>query len=105
MAYLKYSVDYVIDEHDAEHGKAGAWGGSFQLPWEFRITRPSGAAEAQRQSLAPSPTCIIKGNVNREGVRIYHMPNDPFYTRTNPENWFCTIDEAERAGFRRAGRP
>lgn len=105
LAYTKYVLDYVIDERAAKQALAGAWGGSFELPWQFRASRPSGAAEAQRSAVAPSALCIIKGNVNKRGERIYHMVSDPFYERTKPENWFCSVDEAEQAGFRRAGAP
>jgi endonuclease YncB( thermonuclease family) len=105
LAYTKYALDYVIDEKAAKAESIGAWGGTFQLPWEFRTTRPSGAAEAQRSATAPSANCTIKGNVNKNGERIYHLPSDPFYPRVKPENWFCSADEAEQAGFRRAGRP
>lgn len=105
LAYTKYALDYVIDERAAKQEQIGAWSGSFELPWEFRISRPSGAAEAQRSAVAPSAQCIIKGNVNKRGERIYHMVSDPFYTRTKPENWFCSVEEAELAGFRRAGNP
>lgn len=103
LAYTKYALDYVSDEAAAKQSKAGAWGGTFELPWEYRQTRPGGAAEAQRQSVAPSLSCTIKGNVNKQGERIYHLSADPFYARTKPENWFCSTKEAETAGFRRAG--
>jgi hypothetical protein len=54
---------------------------------------------------------VIKGNVSivpgKEGERIYHLPSDEFYEKTkiNPakgEYYFCTPEEAEAAGFRRA---
>jgi endonuclease YncB( thermonuclease family) len=105
LAYTKYSLDYVSDERVAKRELAGAWSGSFELPWEFRVARPSGAAEAQRAAIAPSANCTIKGNVSKKAERIYHLKSDPSYARTNPENWFCSIEEAEQAGFRRAGRP
>lgn len=105
LAYTKYALDYVSDERAAKRAQTGAWGGSFELPWAFRVSRPSGAAEAQRSAVAPSASCSIKGNVNKRGERIYHMVSDPFYARTKPENWFCSVEEAERAGFRRAGEP
>lgn len=47
---------------------------------------------------------MIKGNIRHDGERIYHMPGDPAYDRVNPEQRFATADEAESAGFRRAGR-
>lgn len=104
LAYVKYALDYVSDEATAKEIKAGAHGGSFEAPSAYRLTRTSGAAEAQR-SLAPSSECTIKGHVTKEGKRIYHLTSDPYYTRTKPENWFCSESEAEQAGFRRAGRP
>jgi endonuclease YncB( thermonuclease family) len=105
LAYLKYALDYVYDEEQAKQDKVGAWSGGFIPPWEFRVSRPSGAAEAQRTSIAPSADCTIKGNVNAKGDRIYHMEGTRDYARTKPENWFCSTEEAETAGFRRAGSP
>lgn len=103
LAYLKYALDYVHDEQLAKQERAGVWAGGFIPPWEFRISRPSGAAEAQRTSVVPSADCTIKGNVNAKGDRIYHMEGTRDYQRTKPENWFCSTEEAETAGFRRAG--
>jgi hypothetical protein len=57
----------------------------------------------------PDPSCAIKGNVNSEGERIFHMPGGSFYERTDikPEEgdaWFCSIAEAEAADFRASER-
>jgi len=54
---------------------------------------------------APDPACRIKGNINARGERIYHVPGANSYaaTRIDPgrgERWFCSVDEAERAGWR-----
>ncbi len=51
--------------------------------------------------------CPIKGSINRDGVRIYHMPGQENYhkTRINTdkgERWFYTEGEAKSAGWRRA---
>jgi len=53
----------------------------------------------------PDPSCVIKGNVNSSGEKIYHMPSGAFYDRTDikpdeGDRWFCTTTEAEEAGFR-----
>lgn len=55
-------------------------------------------------SRAADPACVgkIKGNINDKGEHIYHMQGQRYYTRTNPEKWFCTEDEAKKAGFRRS---
>ena len=43
--------------------------------------------------------CIIKGNVNSKGNKIYHMPGQRDYDNTVAEEMFCTTEEAEQAGF------
>lgn len=53
----------------------------------------------------PDASCSIKGNVNSSGEKIYHTTDSSFYSRTDihPEEgdrWFCTVQEAEDAGFR-----
>ena len=68
-----------------------------------RMPRPS-ATEG-----APSPECTIKGNINRNGERIYHTQSHKFYARIKMHRgggrrWFCTPEEAEAAGWRRAFR-
>jgi len=47
--------------------------------------------------------CLIKGNINRDGDKIYHVPDSQHYIQTNPEEWFCSEKEAKDAGFRKAG--
>ena len=68
------------------------------------------AAKKQRRvvdtSEAPHPNCLIKGNINRDGERIYHTPwSSPHYKRTKiktskGERWFSTEGEARQAGWR-----
>lgn len=48
--------------------------------------------------------CDIKGNINRDGEKIYHVPGGASYERTVPEEMFCSEREAEAAGFRKAAR-
>ena len=58
-----------------------------------------------RESL---PGCEIRGNISyRTGEKIYHLPGQRWYEDTviNPrygERWFCTEEEAEANGWRRA---
>ena len=48
--------------------------------------------------------CLIKGNINSRGERIYHVPGSKWYARTRinkpGERWFCTEEEAIAAGWR-----
>ena len=67
------------------------------------LTGPDGTAGA------PSPECTIKGNVNRSGERIFHTQRQKSYAKINmgiggEKRWFCTPEEAEAAGWRRAFR-
>jgi hypothetical protein len=77
----------------------------------FAIAAPSAPEPARTLQasgrVAPSaePARTIKGNIRPDGERIYHLPGDPAYERTNAERWFVSVGEAEAAGFRRAGRP
>ncbi len=48
--------------------------------------------------------CPIKGNISSAG-RIYHVPWSEWYERTRidparGERWFCSEDDAIRAGWR-----
>jgi hypothetical protein len=46
----------------------------------------------------------IKGNVNREGERIYHLPGQANYDRVEAEFLFESEEQAAAAGFRAAQR-
>ena len=46
----------------------------------------------------------IKGNVNREGERIYHLPGQANYDRVEAEFLFETEEQAQAAGFRASQR-
>jgi hypothetical protein len=67
----------------------------------------SGSSESLAVTL-PETNCNIKGNVSiNTGKRIYHVPGQTDYdaTRISPrygERWFCSEEEAQRAGWRKA---
>lgn len=44
-------------------------------------------------------SCVIKGNINSKGNKIYHMLGQRDYENTVAEEMFCTESEAEAAGF------
>lgn len=46
----------------------------------------------------------VKGNVNRRGEKIFHVPGGAFYDRTRPEECFRDRGDAERAGYRASQR-
>jgi micrococcal nuclease len=51
--------------------------------------------------------CSIKGNISKDGEKIYHLPNCASYSKTvidesKGEKWFCSEEEAIKSGFRKA---
>ena len=96
LAFVKHSDRYAADEAEAQRTKVGIWAGSFIKPWDWRL----GEAEAAQKTR----TCVIKGNINENGQRIYHLPFQHFYRRvkideTRGERWFCTEQDAREAGW------
>ena len=65
------------------------------------------STDALSLHLSYRPGCNIKGNINDRGEYIYHMPGQKYYSRTvistsRGERWFCSEEEAQAAGWRRA---
>jgi endonuclease YncB( thermonuclease family) len=124
MSYARVSHDYDADEKAAREAKAGMWQGAFIAPWDWRVrnkktvilgaVKPPENANAillasASGSVAPSPDCTIKGNVNRSGECIYHQPTSRWYAQIKMQiskgtRWFCSVDEAEAAGCRETRR-
>lgn len=98
----RFEQTYLSLEKDAAIAGRGLWAMSSLRPWDHRVTRVVGRN-------APTADCVIKGNISSNGTRIYHVPGQQHYDRTgirteNGEQWFCTTQEAERAGWRAARR-
>jgi endonuclease YncB( thermonuclease family) len=124
MSYVRVSHDYDADEKVAREAKAGMWQGAFIAPWDWRVRNKKtvilGAAKPPENanaillasasgSVAPSPDCMIKGNVNHAGECIYHQPSSRWYARIEMKiskgtRWFCSTEEAEAAGCRETKR-
>lgn len=59
------------------------------------------------RSSNPANDCIIKGNVNSAGKKFYHLPhclhyNEVIIDTASEDQWFCSEEEAIKAGFRKA---
>ena len=72
--------------------------------------------EATESDSSPEPeeeesandSCEIKGNISSSKEKIYHLPGCGSYEKTvidesAGERWFCSEQEAEAAGWRKAG--
>jgi endonuclease YncB( thermonuclease family) len=69
--------------------------------------QPKLSLSPQAQSQERTAECLIKGNINSKGEHIYHVPGQRYYDKTQideskGEHWFCTEQEAVRAGWRKA---
>jgi len=102
FAYRKYSMAYDLDEKGAAINDRGLHASSVQSPSAFRRSRIKGR-------IPPDRDCVIKGNISAKGKRIFHSPGQAFYERTgintrNGERWFCSSNDAIKAGWRASRR-
>ncbi|MGO9357325.1 MAG: thermonuclease family protein [Xanthobacteraceae bacterium] len=114
---------FKADETVAQDTRAGLWKGCFVAPQHFRKglqTAPLfGPAcrkdkDAELRALlfpaepAMPPGCSIKAQYARRArftgnVGIYHLQGCRSYpSLTKPNRWFCSEEDAQAAGFRRA---
>jgi endonuclease YncB( thermonuclease family) len=115
---------FAADEDEAKASRAGLWKGCFAIPQDLRRWNKStakllGASCSMirdidaRNALFPDdpsmpPDCSIKGKfavrAKLTGHRgIYHLESCGSYQRTKkPERWFCSEEDAQAAGFRKA---
>ncbi len=98
----RFEQTYLSLEKEAAIAGRGLWAMSSLRPWQHRVTRVVGRT-------APDSDCVVKGNISSSGERIYHLPGQQHYDRTgirteHGEHWFCTTQQAERAGWRAARR-
>jgi endonuclease YncB( thermonuclease family) len=107
LAYLQYGGARYSGAEAAARGEGrGMWAGTFVPPWDWRrgVRTPAGIAAYARQEQPSRADCRIKGNISKNG-RIYHVPGSRHYDRTRidtsrGERWFCSEEEARRAGWR-----
>ena len=111
LDWPKYSDGkYAHFQEYAKKQSRGIWRGEFVAPWDWR-------AQNQHQTVVEQPLplvsteqtgqCLVKGNINSKGVRIFHMPGQSDYQKTRisidkGEHWFCSAEEALAAGWRPA---
>ena len=97
---VKYHDLFLEAEKEARENKRGLWGNC-----------PTNN-ETNDIFISPMPQitdsdCNIKGNINSEGEKIYHLPNCQSYSQTKidenrGEKLFCSEEEALNAGWRKA---
>jgi len=114
---------FETDEARDREERQGLWKGCFVAPQEFRTGKKDGAllggsCPADRdkeirdalfpEALAMPSGCNIKGKFAVRArvtgnVGIYHLQACRSYPAlTEPDRWFCSEEDAQAAGFRRA---
>lgn len=117
------AVTFREDEDGAKSDRRGLWKGCFVSPEEFRLGKKDGALLGGacrsdkdleiRQVLFPvhpamPDGCSIKGKLALRArltgnVGVYHLQGCRTYPAlAKPDRWFCSEDDAQAAGFRRA---
>jgi len=71
LAYRHYSMAYVADKEATHSAGASVRCGAFEPPWQWRRHLVNRTATGR---------CVIKGNINCKGERIYHVPLSQYYT-------------------------
>lgn len=98
---------YAEEEKEARLLARGLWRYEMMSPAAWRADQR--ATPAAEEAIRPAVGgCAIKGNISENGW-IYHLPGMQYYDRTTireerGERWFCTEQEAQAAGWRRARR-
>ena len=87
---VKYQQIFITSEQVARNDNIGLWG-------ECRTNK----------DVAGITSCLIKGNISIDNEKIYHLPGQKFYDKTQineskGERFFCSEEEAVSAGWRKA---
>lgn len=96
---------YAGEERKAKRAKRGIWQSEFVRPWSWRrgLRADTAATNSEVRD------CPIKGDITAAGEKIYFVPKHRQYRRVqidtgNKERWFCSVKQAERAGWNAPAR-
>lgn len=95
---VRYQSQLISAQKEAQENQRGLWTpnacsqSSIPITYELQPTTSS---------------CQIKGNINSAGEKIYHIPGQRYWDKTQidegaGERWFCTEKEAESSGWRKS---
>ncbi|AQS56943.1 thermonuclease family protein [Novibacillus thermophilus] len=105
---VKYVDRFREIESKARQKEIGIWSiENYATEEGYNETSETQGNTGNTSSAKASADCDdpkIKGNINSSGEKIYHVPGGQFYDVTNPEEMFCTEEEAQAAGYRKSKR-
>lgn len=96
---VKYVEVFKKAEREARENNRGLWAPN--------VCTNSASPLPVQGIQTQSRDCQIKGNINSKGEKIYHVPGQRYYEKTQVdegagERWFCSEREAEAAGWRKS---
>lgn len=106
----KYIDQYYEIQKEAQQKAIGIWSvENYATDKGFNPDAFEDKHPDKVENKTASDDCDIKGNINSKGEKIYHMPGQQFYDRTEideskGEKYFCSREEAEAHGFRPSQR-
>jgi len=97
---IKYQDEFRQAEAEARENNRGLWAAC--QSGQLAASPPANSANESGAS-----GCSIKGNISSSKEKIYHMPAQRYYDKTQideskGEQWFCTEEDAISAGFRKS---
>jgi len=110
----KYQTEFKEAQRYAQENKMGLWADGVCDYFEEKnkaeidpILNENLAKNLVAADLAREQGCLIKGNISFNEIKIYHLPECTDYEDTliniiEGERWFCSEDEAQAAGWRKA---
>ena len=116
---VRYKELFDKTELEAKQQKLGLWGKCPEyssgvtttvtpiFPPTTTVTKTADVLGANAGLKEKTDSCVIKGNVNTSGDKIYHMPGQRYYDKTQlnideGDRWFCNESDAQSAGFRKS---
>ncbi len=100
---VRYAEMFLALEREARENNRGLWGLEL-TPGTDTADAPSVTVTEPSDQTVSSGKALIKGNINKKGERIYHLPGGQYYDQTVADEWFVTEEEAQAAGYRRSQR-
>lgn len=116
-AAYRHRDAYVAAERTARRQALGVWSPGCARPVAPRALGPARTSSPSASDTSAPPggeaargatgSCRIKGNINSDGEKIYHLPGGRSYDETRistskGERWFCSQEQARAAGWRAA---
>lgn len=101
---VKYQSRFDAAQASAQQNKWGLWSDVCTSPVPTVAVQDT----TKPATIVLPGECVIKGNINSKNEQIYHLPGCGSYDRTEidsdrGEQYFCNEEEAQAAGWRKAG--